>query len=46
LNDIGAGHPSIDLICKISEKYGLASKLTGKNKKNKINYQVLEVVVA
>jgi len=29
LNDIGAGHPSIDLICKISEKYKLNSKLTG-----------------
>jgi len=29
LNEIGAGHPSIDLICKISEKYNLQSKLTG-----------------
>jgi len=29
LNEIGAGHSSIDLICKISDKYNLKSKLTG-----------------
>jgi len=29
LNEIGAGHDSIDEICKISQKYGLKSKLTG-----------------
>ncbi|EFC35462.1 predicted protein, partial [Naegleria gruberi] len=29
LNDIGTGHPKLDLICKIASKYNLHAKLTG-----------------